>query len=108
MQNEIDYWEAFRPDIFNYVKNGNIWINPSTGKIMERCPWLRHLPNENLYICDIYNDRPDDCKHYPVTINQMVKDQCEMLETIDLADPKKAQKSLDILMVDSRPSVDNR
>ncbi len=107
LKSEIEYWEAFRPDIFNYVSNGNIWINPRTGKLLERCPWLRHLPNENQYVCDIYYDRPDDCKHYPVTINQMIKDKCEMLEVKDLANPKKAQKSLDKLMAESRPSVDN-
>jgi Fe-S-cluster containining protein len=106
-KSEIEYWETFRPDIFNYVSNGNIWIDPGTGELLERCPWLRHLPKENKYICDIYNDRPDDCKHYPVTINQMVKDECEMLEVKDLSDPKQAQKTLDRLMAGSRPSVDN-
>lgn len=30
-----------------------------------------------------------------------------MLEVKDLSDPKKAQKSLDRLMADSRPAVDN-
>jgi Fe-S-cluster containining protein len=104
---EIEYWEAFRPDIFNYVSNGKIWIDPQTGKQIKRCPWLRHVPKENLYSCDIYHDRPDDCKYYPVTISQMVKDQCEMLEVKDLTDPKKAQNTLDQLMADSRPSVDN-
>mgnify|MGYP006085242653 CR=1 FL=1 len=108
LKSEIEYWETFRPDIFSYVSNGKIWINPGTGKQLERCPWLRHLPDENQYTCDIYNDRPDDCKHYPVTISQMVKDDCEMLEVKDLSDPKKAQKSLDRLMAESRPSVSER
>jgi hypothetical protein len=49
---------------------------------------------------------PDECKHYPVTIDQMVKDECEMLEVQDLAKPKQAQKVLDRLMADSRPSVE--
>ena len=107
MSSEIEYWETFRPDIFKYVSNGNIWMNPGTGELMERCPWLRHLPKENKYTCDIYDDRPDDCKHYPVTINQMIKDECEMLEVKDLSNPKQAQKSLDKLMAGSRPSVDS-
>ena len=104
-KSEIEYWEAFRPDIFAYVSNGEIWIDPNTGKRIKRCPWLKHMPTENLYSCDIYSDRPDDCKHYPVTISQMVKDKCEMLEVKDLTDQKKAQKSLDRLMADSRPAV---
>lgn len=102
---EIDWWETYRPEIARYVSGGEIWISPVTGKQMVRCPWLRKLPNQEKYICRIYNDRPDDCKHYPVTIEQMVIDECEMLDARDLASPKKAQKTLDILMSDSRPPV---
>jgi Fe-S-cluster containining protein len=104
--NEIEFWEAFRPRIFSFVTEGNIWMHPDTGKQLERCPWLRQLPNDGKYVCDIYYDRPDDCKHYPVTIDQMVKDECEMLEERDLAKPKQAQKTLDRLMADSRPPVE--
>ena len=102
---EIEYWEVFRPNISRYVSNGKIWINPDTGKQMARCPWLKQIPNQEKYSCDIYHDRPDDCKYYPVTIEQMIKDECEMLDEQDLANPKQAQKKLDDLMIDSRPSV---
>jgi len=100
---EIEWWEIYRPEIFSYVSDGEIWVSPVTGKQMDRCPWLRKLPNQNKYICRIYNDRPDDCKHYPINITQMVRDECEMLERRDLARPKQAQKALDFLMADSRP-----
>ena len=100
---EIEWWEMFRPDIYEYVRGGNIWISPESGKQMLRCPWLRKLPDQDKYICHIYYDRPEDCKHYPVTIEQMVKDECEMLEVRDLASPKQAQITLDRLMSDSRP-----
>jgi Fe-S-cluster containining protein len=103
---EIEFWETFRPGIYSYVSAGNIWMDPDTGKQIELCPWLRQLPNQGKYICDIYYDRPDDCKHYPVTIAQMVKDECEMLDARDLAKPKQAQKALDRLMADSRPPVE--
>ncbi len=102
---EIDYWETFNPDIFKYVKDGKIWISPSTGQQLKRCPWLREVAGENKFSCDIYHDRPDDCKHYPVTIDQMIEDECEMLELKDLAKPKLAQQALDDIMSDSRPSV---
>jgi Fe-S-cluster containining protein len=72
---------------------------------MLRCPWLRKLPGQDKYICRIYYNRPDDCKHYPVTIEQMLNDECEMLEPRDLADLKKAQRTLDLLMADSRPPL---
>ena len=75
---------------------------------MLRCPWLRKLPGQNKYICRIYYDRPDECKHYPVRIDDMIKDECEMLEPRDLAKPNEAQKTLDRLMADSRPPLNRR
>ena len=105
-ESEIKHWDIFRADIYNYVSNGNIWFDPDTGKQLEICPWLRKEPNQNKYTCDIYFDRPDDCKYYPVTIEQMIKDECEMLEERDLTKPKQAQKSLDKLMADSRPAFE--
>ena len=107
-ENDIEFWEVFRPHIYNFVSGGNIWVDPDTGNQIKRCPWLRKLPNQGKYVCDIYYDRPDDCKHYPVTIEQMIKDECEMLEARDLANPKQAQSVLDKLMADCRPSVEGR
>lgn len=101
--NDVKWWESHRPEIASYVGAGEIWISPVTGKKMLRCPWLRKLPRQNKYVCRIYDDRPDDCKHYPVTIDQMFRDECEMLEPRDLANPRQAQRTLDILMADSRP-----
>ena len=100
---EIDYWLTYRPDIYQYVSADSIWVSPDSGKQLKRCPWLRKLPNQNSYVCDIYLDRPDDCKYYPVTIEQMIKDGCEMLEVKDSVNPKHAQTNLDRLMADSRP-----
>lgn len=102
-ESEIKSWDIFSPDIYNYVNDGNIWFDPDTGKQLEICPWLRKEPNQNKFTCDIYYDRPDDCKHYPITIEQMINDECEMLEVRDLTKPKQAQKTLDKLMADSRP-----
>jgi len=102
---EIDWWETYSPEIARYVSGGKIWVSPVTGETMARCPWLRKLPNQDKYICRIYYNRPNDCKYYPVDIEQMVRDDCEMLEAHDLANPKKAQTALDRLMSDSRPPV---
>ena len=99
---QIDYWDNYRPEIHRYVVEGNIWIDPDTGKQIELCPWLRKVPNQNKYTCDIYNDRPDDCKYYPSTIDEMVIDECEMLEEKDQSNPKLARKALDEIMEDSR------
>ena len=99
---QISYWSDHKPEIYKYVKNGNIWFEPETGNQIEVCPWLRKQPNQNIYTCDIYYNRPDDCKFYPSTLDEMVIDDCEMIEPKDLANPKQGQKSLDIIMQDSR------
>jgi Fe-S-cluster containining protein len=101
-------WALFRPDIADYVQKGKIWMDPITGKQIDLCPFLRLAPSppgseQVIYTCDIYYDRPDDCKYYPVTIKQMLDDECEMIEIQDLTDLKRAQKTLNTLMADSRP-----
>ena len=87
------------------MRGGEIWMDPDTGQQLTQCPWLQQLPGRNAYVCGIYNDRPDDCRHYPVTIDEMVVDECEMLELRDLTNSKKAQTDLDKLMIDSRPPI---
>lgn len=99
---EIEYWDVFRPDIAEYVNNSQIWNSPKTGEPIEVCPWLKKSPDSNVYLCDIYHDRPDDCKLYPSNIAEMIRDECEMLEDKDFKNPKMAQKALDFKMVDSR------
>jgi Fe-S-cluster containining protein len=99
---EIDYWDNHRPDIFQYVHNGKIWMDPKSGQQLTVCPFLKKEANQDRYSCDIYYDRPDDCKLYPSNIDEMIRDKCEMIEPRDLKDSKKAQKDLDIIMSDSR------
>lgn len=81
-------------------------MDPETGEQIALCPWLRKVPNQNKYTCDIYYDRPDDCKFYPSTIEEMVVDGCEMLEEKDLSNTKLARKALDVIMVDSRAAFE--
>ena len=107
---EIEIWEIFRPAIAEFVANGKIWIDPSSGEQLSRCPWLQALPAEAnskavKYGCKIYEDRPEDCRHYPVSVAEMIRDGCEMIEIQDLDAPKQAQVALDKLMADSRPAL---
>lgn len=107
-QEEIDLWEIFNPEVFKFVKNNKIWFDPETGASLNRCPFLGIAPKENpqaknLYTCSIYLNRPEDCRHYPSLISEMVRDECEMIEVKDLENPKKSQIKLDSLMKDSRP-----
>jgi len=101
---DLNWWENNRPDIFKLVKNKQIWFDPATSAPMETCPWLRKLPNQAKYTCEIYFDRPEDCRLYPSSIDEMIRDECEMIEPMDLRNIRKAQQQLDIIMSDSRPS----
>jgi len=105
---EIDYWGVFRPHIAKYIDNQTIWVDPQSKKSLTRCPFLKEsetsTDKQPHYLCDIYFDRPDDCKVYPTSISEMLNDECEMIESIDLKDTDKAQKKLDDLMNDSRPA----
>jgi Fe-S-cluster containining protein len=102
---EIELWEVFNPDIAEYVHKGEIWADPKSGKLLELCPFLRleetNSASQVKYSCDIYFDRPDDCKYYPSNVQEMISDGCEMIEASDLKDLKKSQAKLDIIMSDS-------
>jgi len=104
---EIDLWELFNPEIYEYVKNNEIWFDPKTGMRLSTCPFLEIAPKKdplakNMYTCSIYLDRPEDCRHYPSLIPEMIRDECEMIETSDIKNQTRAQQKLDILMIDSR------
>jgi len=106
---DIALWELFNPEIFDFVKGDQIWFDPVTKVQLTRCPFLEILPatsptTATKYTCAIYDSRPEDCRHYPSLIAEMVRDECEMIEAIDLQNPNKAQRRLDVLMIDSRPS----
>jgi len=107
-QEEIDLWEIFNPEIFEFVKNNEIWFDPNSGAKLDLCPFLEveaktDVRAPNKYTCSIYLDRPEDCRHYPSLIAEMIRDECEMIESIDIEKPKRAQEKLDLLMQDSRP-----
>jgi Fe-S-cluster containining protein len=110
---EIEMWEIFRPHLYQYVQNDKIWFSPKTGEQLTQCPFLEAMPRQSTsteqvkYTCAIYEDRPEDCRHYPSSITEMVKDDCEMIEVADLNNLKQAQGKLDKLMRDSRPANSN-
>lgn len=109
---EIESWEIFNPAIAEYAVGGEIWMDPATGEQLTRCPWLEVLSERPCsgaikYGCRIYHDRPQDCRHYPVLIADMVRDECEMIEIGDIDAPREAQIALDQLMADSRPPLGN-
>lgn len=99
---EINNWQEDALEIAEYVHNGEIWFDPINKQPVSVCPFLQQSPNGQAYTCAIYYNRPDDCRYYPSTFEEMVIDGCEMVEAKDLKDPKKSQQALDIIMSDSR------
>lgn len=97
---DIAIWESLRPDIADFVRDGKIWYSPDTGDLIELCPWLTKEEESNRYLCKIYFDRPEDCRVYPLSVNDMIKDECEMLEQSDLNNMKQAQVTLKRFMVE--------
>ena len=95
-EEDISWWDAHRPEIARFVVKGNIWMDPESGQVLAGCPWLQKAGD--VYTCDIYHDRPEDCHLYPMTIADMVKDECEMIELHDLDDLGKAQLRLNEIM----------
>lgn len=88
-------------------------MDPDSGRQLTVCPFLMSeslpsAPGESdrlKYSCAIYDHRPEDCRHYPVSIAEMQRDGCEMLELRDLDRPRQAQIELDEMMADSRPAL---
>ena len=99
-QADIDWWEIGRPDIYRFVNDNKIWMDPDSGEQLAYCPWLKQLA-DGKYGCEIYHDRPEDCRLYPVMVGQMIKDECEMLERGDLDRPLAAQRELDRIRLTS-------
>lgn len=100
-KHEIENWEEARPDIFQYTHNGKIWVDPKSKEPLQLCPFLNKQDNSSIYTCDIYFDRPNDCRYYPSTLQEMIADECEMIEKKDVQNPAHAQQALELIMSDS-------
>ncbi len=104
---EVEMWALFNPEIYQYVQGNQIWFDPDTGNKLSDCPFLAIEPKKDKnakdkFICNIYLDRPEDCRQYPSLIAEMIRDECEMIEPSDLKNQKRAQDKLNVLMIDSR------
>ncbi|UCG12749.1 MAG: hypothetical protein JSU72_20115 [Deltaproteobacteria bacterium] len=87
---DVRLWEEeYRDDMLEWVGpiplgDGHfaydIWINPKTGEDVERCPWLRKLPNKNQYICRIHDVKPKHCRECPRSRKYAEKTGCKGFE----------------------------
>lgn len=83
---QIEKWKKEgREDILEWVvKTGvkiyDVWVSPTTGEDVNRCPWLRKLPGKEKYICRIQKTKPVICKDYPWSKEIAIKDGCKGFE----------------------------
>lgn len=87
---DIELWrKKARLDILAWVvvtstKNPHdkyhAWVSPITGEHVERCPWLRKLPNKNEYICRIQDVKPKHCREYPTSRKHAEDTGCKGFE----------------------------
>lgn len=69
LDEDVIRWESEgRYDILRFVDQSSffndIWIDQETGEELDRCPWLKRLPNKK-YICRIHHTKPTHCRDYP-------------------------------------------
>ena len=87
---DIHLWESKgRDDILDWVapiplgENQfvfDIWISPTTGEDVTRCPWLRKLPNRERHICRIHDVKPKHCRDYPKSRKHAEETGCRGFE----------------------------
>jgi len=58
----------------------DIWINPKTDDDVWRCPWLRKLPKQDKYICQIHDVKPEHCRKYPKSREHAEETGCRGFE----------------------------
>ena len=67
---DIERWRAAgRIDLVLMVgEKGQIWMDPSTGKHLEDCPFLKREGLESA-VCRIHELKPDICRGYPTRVH---------------------------------------
>jgi len=79
---DIERWANTRPDILQYVgEDYLLFTDPKTKQPLPECPFYK---GETKKVCAIYEDRPNDCRVYPVNPRQAWEDGCEMIEAVDI------------------------
>ncbi len=87
LKEDIELWKREgRDDILDWVMPieigerkyvYDIWLNPKTGDDVQRCPWLRKLPNKNKYQCRINDVKPKHCQDYPISKKHASETGCK-------------------------------
>lgn len=83
---DVSRWQREgRDDILRYVAQVgpgfyDLWVDD--GVELARCPFLRKDRGAATYRCKIHETRPETCRRYPVDYEQMIVDECEIIDAI--------------------------
>jgi hypothetical protein len=94
----VRWEEEGRWDILDYIVWADLWISPRTGKEVNRCPWLRKLPNKDKYICRIHDTKPKHSRDYPKSKKHALRTGCKGFsllksrQAVPLKDNKRARR----------------
>ncbi|WP_249362462.1 hypothetical protein [Pseudoalteromonas sp. S1688] len=67
-QDEIEMWALVNPEIFQYVKNDQLWFDTKTGEKLTQCPFIvlsskKYPQDKDKYTCNINQNTPQECPH---------------------------------------------
>jgi Fe-S-cluster containining protein len=74
-----------RKDILKWVRESKtsdgrtvyrIWVTPETNQYERPCPFLKHGPSPDRWICRIHEVKPQICRNYPVSRKHAVMTGC--------------------------------
>lgn len=87
-QSQIDIWSKTKPELLQHTRKETdgtyrVWINPATGDFYEQCPWLIAGDARYKYHCAIQDIKPKACTNYPMSVLQMLRDDCEIWDESD-------------------------
>lgn len=82
LDEDVNRWKfEDRYDILKFVDKSSflndIWIDQETGEALDRCPWLKKLPNNDRYICRIHHTKPTHCCNYPFSKRHALTTGCK-------------------------------
>jgi Fe-S-cluster containining protein len=88
---EVEYWQGLGlTRILRLVQarqtpNGAVfraWVNPRTGRYLDRCPWLRKGPDGQARLCAIHAHRPLKCRSFPLSRDHAEYSGCRGFEPL--------------------------
>lgn len=82
LDSDIRRWKREdRTDILERIDTfgglNDIWINPKTGDLVSRCPWLKKLPKISKFTCRIHETKPEHCRNFPKSKRHALDNGCK-------------------------------